>query len=137
MRKCREVHELFRVCAGREPEEVSTSIVETTEPLSENRPESASSSSASTEVLSTDVGRMFDEFFQFAQDLEKTLSLSGSLHGEDLPAKPKQHRQGFFNRLFGRKGQSPDGQTIQEGLPIQGGTVDLFRQFATGPAQDV
>lgn len=57
------------------------SVVETVEPVIE---ESSAPGEAHAGVVGTEVGRMLDEFFEFAHELERSLSTSGALRKEAL-----------------------------------------------------
>ncbi len=63
----------------RQPEEVSVSTVETVEPVFEQQPGSSGNQGVlhGNQVVPVEVGRLFDEFFEFASEVEKGLSVSG------------------------------------------------------------
>lgn len=104
-----------------------------------NPEESASSRShkgqQAGQAVPVDVGRLFDEFFQFASELERSLSTSGALQNQQEQQKHKDMQQasvtgGFLQRIFGKK-------TLTTNSKPSKGDMDLFVQFASGPSQEI
>ncbi|GAX74275.1 hypothetical protein CEUSTIGMA_g1724.t1 [Chlamydomonas eustigma] len=136
-KRCKEVQQQFRVCAGRPPEELFMTVVETLEPVMES--EASTSGEKQEAPVTPEVGRLFDEFFVLASEIEKNLVTSGVLHpgNEGLRRDTNQESTApssgnFLQRLFGKRALAES-----RGPTLKAPENDLFARFASGPPQDV